>query len=413
MLIAELRRKLMDLDDIEADDDGAVDQVRELLKETKEDLLTADVFGVLKYLPRRVYLDAVLAMTAVRNPHCVAYQDHLSALSSSLEALEFKFWPNYATPEGLPGTRTEPDVELSDANTLLLVEAKLHSGFGEQQVERELAVAADIADGREFFVLLVTASSRPPRFSYQGRRFAFAEYLDHAAADGAIPQHLAAALIQNATRVLWISWDTVLNSLVAARERHRQTGEEEAAEYRRAADMLHDLMQVMLLRGMQPFAGLRKLLKHRRPFSALRPVFVNLTSLARPAFSLTTAVADRSIRGTWRWRPIPKRARGLHDRFMIGRCCEGRSPVLLGTRIKLLSFSRKSKCRYSLDATIRRWPPPGAPVQLLPVNMTRRPTETKQKTDNRSQPKVDLSTAIGRWPVPDSPLPLFHKGTTE
>lgn len=52
MLIAEIRRKLPDIEDIDAHGPDAIAQVRSLLRETKEDLLTADVFGVLKYFPR-------------------------------------------------------------------------------------------------------------------------------------------------------------------------------------------------------------------------------------------------------------------------------------------------------------------------------------------------------------------------
>ena len=55
MLIAEIRRKLADLEDIDPEEGHVVDQVRTLLRETKEDLLTADVFGMLKYLPRVPY----------------------------------------------------------------------------------------------------------------------------------------------------------------------------------------------------------------------------------------------------------------------------------------------------------------------------------------------------------------------
>jgi hypothetical protein len=59
---------LPNIEDIDADGPDAVAQIRGLLRETKEDLLTADVFGVLKYLPRRPYLESVLTALALRNP---------------------------------------------------------------------------------------------------------------------------------------------------------------------------------------------------------------------------------------------------------------------------------------------------------------------------------------------------------
>ena len=186
MLIAELRRKLMDLDDIVADDRGVVAQVRTLLSETKEDLLTADVFGLVKYLPRQYYLDAVLTAIAACNPEAREYGQHLPKLQEVGTHLKFTFWPTYATPEGLGGTWTEPDVELSDSSTLILVEAKLWSGFGKQQVERELAVALAQAEGRECFVVLVTPGNRPPRFGCDHGRLVFRDYLHRSIAVGNI-----------------------------------------------------------------------------------------------------------------------------------------------------------------------------------------------------------------------------------
>jgi len=68
MLIAEIRRKLASLDELDADDPESLDQLRGLLRESQEDLLTADVFGALKYLPRRPYLETMLATLVERNP---------------------------------------------------------------------------------------------------------------------------------------------------------------------------------------------------------------------------------------------------------------------------------------------------------------------------------------------------------
>ena len=52
MLIAEIRRQLPDLQDVDPHAPVAIRQIRRLLSDSKEDVLTADVFGVLKYLPR-------------------------------------------------------------------------------------------------------------------------------------------------------------------------------------------------------------------------------------------------------------------------------------------------------------------------------------------------------------------------
>ena len=64
VLIAEIRRKLLDLETL-APDELTPQRIKDLLRETKEDLLTADVFGALKYLPRDPYLSSVLQELAV------------------------------------------------------------------------------------------------------------------------------------------------------------------------------------------------------------------------------------------------------------------------------------------------------------------------------------------------------------
>ena len=92
MLIAEIRRKLRDLEDIDAD--------------TKEDVLTADVFGVLKYLPRVPYLRFVMEEIAQQNPTAEEFLEHVDTLIDSLLDVKFHFWPTYPTPARL--VRAEP-----------------------------------------------------------------------------------------------------------------------------------------------------------------------------------------------------------------------------------------------------------------------------------------------------------------
>ena len=177
MLIAEIRRKLADLEEIDPEESDSVEKVRLMLKETSEDLLTADVFGAIKYLPRIPYLQEVLRSIAENNPQAKKYRNHINFLSEYIETLKFVFWPSYPTPVGLPGSTTEPDLEISDTNILLFFEAKLHSGFGEFQIERELAVGLQQSKGREFFLVLVTAGMSPPRIRRQGQRLKMTDYI--------------------------------------------------------------------------------------------------------------------------------------------------------------------------------------------------------------------------------------------
>jgi hypothetical protein len=162
MLIAELRRKLSDLNEVDASAPDAIERVKKLLRETKEDLLTADVFGILKYLPRFPYLEAVIDMIAERNQSAEEFRRHRSALIERLRDVQFRFWPEHPTPNGISAGRTEPDLEITSPVSFILVEAKLHSGFGKLQVERELAVALEQCEEREAFLLLVTRSSDQP-----------------------------------------------------------------------------------------------------------------------------------------------------------------------------------------------------------------------------------------------------------
>ena len=108
MLIAEIRRKLPSIEDIDAEAPDAVAQVRRLLRETKEDLLTADVFGVLKYLPRRPYLESVLTTLAKLNRDSTEFQRAVGGIRANIHDLTFEFWPSYRTPEGLGSADTAP-----------------------------------------------------------------------------------------------------------------------------------------------------------------------------------------------------------------------------------------------------------------------------------------------------------------
>ena len=108
MLIAELRKKLPDFENVD----------------TREDVLTADVFGVLKYLPRTPYLRAVFEAVLDKNPSANEFREHLPTLLKSLNAMRFRFWPTHPTPMGISEGRTEPDVELSTDSTFILIEAK-------------------------------------------------------------------------------------------------------------------------------------------------------------------------------------------------------------------------------------------------------------------------------------------------
>ncbi|MCK4819765.1 hypothetical protein KA005_28620, partial [bacterium] len=256
MLIAEIRRKLASLEEIDPEEGDVIAQLHTLLGETKEDLLTSDVFGAIKYLPRVPYLEAVLRAIADRNPHADDFRKCIYKSSLCLEALNFNFWPSYPTPAGLPGSVTEPDVELSGPDILIHFEAKLQSGFGEWQVERELAVAIEQSKDKEFFLVLVTSSTSPPHISFRGRRLSVLDHLQSVSEAPEISAEIVNQLRRNSKRVLWISWLAIMAALEAAHSQHHNIEGVSYSEKCRATDMLQDLKQLMLMRGIQPFNGL-------------------------------------------------------------------------------------------------------------------------------------------------------------
>lgn len=261
MLIAELRRKLSSIDELDAGDLESLGQLRGLLRETKEDLLTADVFGALKYLPRRPYLEMVLETLRQRNSSSRQYQQAWPRIRSSLHDLEFRFWPSYPTPFELACGSTEPDLQLANEQMLLLFEAKLNSAFGDQQLERELAVAATQAEGRDFFLVLVTPGRRPPRFRFGTRRLDAAEYLEAQAKSEELSGEARKCLHEHRHRVLWISWEAIQTSLQQAHRGHCSQHGSQQESVARAADLLGDLRELMRMRQMQPYEGLGQALK--------------------------------------------------------------------------------------------------------------------------------------------------------
>jgi len=282
LLIAEIRRKLADLEDIDPEEGDVVEQLQILLKETKEDLLTSDVFGLLKYLPRIPYLQTLLHVIGDRNPHAKSFKQCIQELGGDIESLDFHFWPSFPTPMGLTGTTTEPDVQISNDKVLIFFEAKLHSGFGELQIERELAVGMEQSEGREFFLVLVTPSSSPPRIRSQERRMKVTDHLHSISASSEISKNIVDILQDNSHRVLWISWHAIVSALDAAHLLHSNIEGVRYAETRLVSDMLEDLKTLMQMRGIAPFNGFAKIANQTDVCEGVRAFpWLTIYSLAR------------------------------------------------------------------------------------------------------------------------------------
>jgi len=353
MLIAEIRRKLPSIEDIDADGSDALAQIRGLLRETKEDLLTSDVFGVLKYLPRRPYLESVLATLALRNPASKEFQDALPVIRENVQRMVFQFWPNYPTPVGLADGRTEPDVEIADDRVFLLFEAKLGSAFGDRQLERELAVAAYEASGREFFVVLVTPGIKPPRFRHGTDRLQAADYLEAVAATDVYSVEARKLLLEGRNRVLWISWEAIQQALNEAHEQHRAVGFDQTESVLRAADMLGDFNALMLLRQIRPFTGFAGL---RQIVSEDRPVFLKAPSIqAEDKYDLARVVSVAPDPFGWRCPALP--TAHASDAFIpLGTCCESWQVSSDTRSFRLFREHTPSSESWCLTSALRRWP---------------------------------------------------------
>jgi hypothetical protein len=105
-----------------------------------EDILTGDFFGVLDYLPRQPYLLDFLANLERLNER----GGRLELDRVDWEKAEIFFWPRFPGQDDL----TEPDVVLVSNRWVIVVEAKLGSGFGHDQPWREYLVGQQIAESR-------------------------------------------------------------------------------------------------------------------------------------------------------------------------------------------------------------------------------------------------------------------------
>ncbi len=113
--------------------------------ENKEDILTSNVFSFFKYANREIFLFRLMKFL------------NLNVSSEDAAQAEFQFWPSY--PDG-----TQPDLVILVGSYYLLIEAKFHSGFGEEtlykkhQLLREIEGGEYEADGskKTFKIIVVT-----------------------------------------------------------------------------------------------------------------------------------------------------------------------------------------------------------------------------------------------------------------
>jgi hypothetical protein len=123
--------------------------------ENKEDILTSNVFSFFKYADRNTFF------------HPLLHQLGLNVDQEDVKNAIFTFWPTFE--DG-----TEPDLVIKAGKYYILVEAKYHSGFGQEvgdrkhQLIREVKGGANQAKtlGKTFIIVTVTSDhyQRPEDF---------------------------------------------------------------------------------------------------------------------------------------------------------------------------------------------------------------------------------------------------------
>jgi hypothetical protein len=160
--------------------------------EDQEDLATADSWGALALLPKRLFLVPLLRQIRRVADGAALPEGALAAIERDLDrptedgtvkAAEFRFWPSYAAaedfPDGFAWTRepdggrseiraVEPDVVIDTGPLMVFIEAKFRGsslGSDISQTPRQLWTAHKLTShrpGLRFIVLCVTLSRSPP-----------------------------------------------------------------------------------------------------------------------------------------------------------------------------------------------------------------------------------------------------------
>jgi hypothetical protein len=207
-----------------------------------EDMLTSAVFGTLKNLPDEIA--AGLLATA---------QPLFGGVAPRLRPpLDWSFWPWWPNEDD-PSNGCEPDVAVSDAENLCVIEAKLDAPFGSalgkrDQLDREWVngqrEASKFPKPKLLWLVTVTAHLAAPRREIEA-------------------QLAGAGLDLGELRIGWLSWDAIaryLGNLPAPSETTRR--------------WLDDLLDVLRRIGVGPFSGFDDLVEACSGVSALRaPTF--------------------------------------------------------------------------------------------------------------------------------------------
>jgi len=228
MTIAELR--------------GKISESGTNLSERMEDLLTADTFGCMRYVPPEMALLPFLSTAQ-------SFHGSEFTVPEDIVAVHYSFWPYLRTREV---TACEPDVMIGIETEgrrihLLLVESKYYSGLSSEEDDRpvpndQLARELDNLDAVSPVQL-----GWPPHLQVSSRRIVFVTQ------DMGMPRHLLAQSLSEYRRkrgregdIFWASWRYLPGILERSRQEECQP--EQGA-------VLEDMLKLLLRKGLVMFRG--------------------------------------------------------------------------------------------------------------------------------------------------------------
>jgi hypothetical protein len=172
----------------------------------RENVLTAEVFNALDFLPRTAFLGGVL-----RAAHGAA--EARAAITASIEDADIEVLPGDIAPRLASGSvaawTVQPDVTIAAATTLCLVEAKRirPASFQRAQLARTLIGLRHSAEDRATLLLLVLGSAPPLRVARLGR-LSIEQAVEVGLSELDQTDVIAVRELAGAS-VAWITWDEV------------------------------------------------------------------------------------------------------------------------------------------------------------------------------------------------------------
>jgi hypothetical protein len=173
-----------------------------------ENVLTAEVFSALDFLPREAFLGEIIRQTHGDS----ATPRH--ALVNAIETATVTVLPGdvpQADSQADSGTwRVQPDVLIDSPTAVGFVEAKRirSSQFQEHQLLKTFAALGTYAGKRDSLLIVVTSEPPPYRVERQGR-LSIAESIEHSLSIVSDPDERNRLRSAAETSICWTTWDEI------------------------------------------------------------------------------------------------------------------------------------------------------------------------------------------------------------